>query len=215
MLSLHLKNKLDGISKCSAKGEHKVKNLFKILVNNLELWDWAHQSIASNKGATTRGIDDVTVDGHSDERVLALMESLKLGKYQFQPVRRTYIPKANGKKRPLGIPNYHDKLVQSACKILLEAIYEPIFHEHSYGFRPKRGCHDALHHISYTWTGTKWFIEFDIKGYFDNINHQKLMETLSEKIDDDRFLALIRKMLKAGYMEDWKYNKTYSGTPQG
>jgi len=215
MLSLHLKSKLDGISNCSAKGEHKVKNLFKILVNNLELWDWAHQSIASNKGATTRGIDDVTVDGHSDERVLALMESLKLGKYQFQPVRRTYIPKANGKKRPLGIPNYHDKLVQSACKILLEAIYEPIFHEHSYGFRPKRGCHDALHQISYTWTGTKWFIEFDIKGYFDNINHQKLMETLSEKIDDDRFLALIRKMLKAGYMEDWKYNKTYSGTPQG
>jgi len=215
MLSLHLKSKLDGISKCSTKGDHKVKNLFKILVNNLELWDWAHQSIASNKGATTRGVDDVTVDGHSDERVLALTESLKSGKYQFQPVRRTYIPKANGKKRPLGIPNYHDKLVQSACKILLEAIYEPIFHEHSYGFRPKRGCHDALHNISYTWTGTKWFIEFDIKGYFDNINHQKLMDILSEKIDDDRFLALIRKMLKAGYMEDWKYNKTYSGTPQG
>jgi len=215
MLSLHLKNKLDGISKCSAKGEHKVKNLFKILVNNLELWDWAHQSIASNKGATTRGVDNVTVDGHSDERVLALMELLKLGKYQFQPVRRTYIPKANGKKRPLGIPNYHDKLVQSACKILLEAIYEPIFHENSYGFRPKRSCHDALHQISYAWTATKWFIEFDIKGYFDNINHQKLMEILSEKIDDDRFLALIRKMLRAGYMEDWKYNKTYSGTPQG
>jgi len=215
MLSSHLKDKLDGISKCSTKGEHKVKNLFKILVNNLELWDWAHQSIASNKGATTRRIDDVTVDGHSDERVLALMESLKSNKHQFQPVRRTYIPKANGKKRPLGIPNYHDKLVQSACKILLEAIYEPIFHEHSYGFRPKRGCHDALHQISYTWTGTKWFIEFDIKGYFDNINHQKLMDILSEKIDDDRFLALIRKMLKAGYMEDWKYNKTYSGTPQG
>ncbi len=200
---------------CSVKGKHKVKNLFQILVNNLELWDWAHQSIASNKGATTKGVDDVTADGHSDERVIALMESLKLGKYQFQPVRRTYIPKANGKKRPLGIPNYHDKLVQSACKILLEAIYEPVFHEQSYGFRPKRGCHDALYHINRQWNGTKWFIEFDIKGYFDNINHDKLMQILSGKIDDERFLALIRKMLRAGYMEDWKYNKTYSGTPQG
>ena len=89
MLSLQLKKKLDGISKCSVKGEHRVKNLFQILVNNPELWDWAHQSIASNKGATTRGVDDITVDGHSDERVLALMELLKLGKYQFQPVRRT------------------------------------------------------------------------------------------------------------------------------
>ena len=120
-----MKKKLDGISKCSVKGEHKVKNLYQILVNNLELWDWAHQSIASNKGTNTKGIDDVTADGHSDERVIALMDSLKLGKHQFRPVRRTYIPKANGKKRPLGIPNYHDKLVQSDCKILLEAIYLP------------------------------------------------------------------------------------------
>ena len=133
MLSVELRKKLDGISKCSIKGQHKVKNLFKILTNNLELWDWAHQEIASNKGATTRGVDDVTVDGYSDEGAIALMELLNQGKYQPQPVRRTYIPKANGKQRPLGIPNDHDKLVQSACKILLEAIYEPVFHEHSYG----------------------------------------------------------------------------------
>jgi len=215
MHSLVLKKKLDGISNCSTNG-HKVKNLFQILTNNLELWDLAHQEIASNKGATTQGVDDVTADGHSDERVLALMDLLKTGKHKFQPVRRTYIPKANGKKRPLGIPNYHDKLVQSACKILLEAIYEPTFHSQSWGFRPGRSCLDALEMIgSFNWNGTKWFIEFDIKGYFDNINHDKLMEILSEKIDDKRFLALIRKMLRAGYMEDWKYNKTYSGTPQG
>jgi len=214
-MSLQLKKKLDGISRCSTNGNSKVKDLFKVLTNNLELWDMAHQEIASNKGATTKGVDDVTADGHSDERVIALMELLRSGKYYPKPVRRTYIPKANGKKRPLGIPNYHDKLVQSACKILLESIYEPIFHKESYGFRPKRGCHDALNKIQRTWTGTKWFIEFDIKGYFDNINHNKLMEILSEKIDDDRFLALIRKMLRAGYMEDWQYNKTWSGTPQG
>jgi len=214
-MSLQLEKKLDGISKCSTNFNSKVRDLFKILTNNLELWDMAHQSIASNKGATTRGVDDVTADGHSDERVLALMELLRSGKYYPKPVRRTYIPKANGKKRPLGIPNYHDKLVQSACKILLESIYEPIFHKESYGLRPKRECHDALKKIEKTWTGTKWFIEFDIKGCFDNINHNKLMEILSEKIDDDRFLALIRKMLRAGYMEDWQYNKTFSGTPQG
>jgi RNA-directed DNA polymerase len=175
----------------------------------------AHANIASNKGATTKGVDDTTVDGYSDERAIVLMELLKTNRYQPIPVRRTYIPKPNGKKRPLGIPNDPDKLVQEACRLLLEAIYEPVFHEHSYGFRPKRGCHDALKTINRTWNGTKWFIEFDIKGYFDNINHHKMMEILSEKIDDDRFLALIRKMLKAGYMEDWQYNKTYSGTPQG
>jgi RNA-directed DNA polymerase len=214
-MSLKLEKKLNGISRCSINGNSKVRDLFKVLTNNLELWDMAHQSIASNKGATTRGVDNVTADGHSDERVLMLMESLRNGSYYPKPVRRTYIPKANGKKRPLGIPNYHDKLVQSACKILLESIYEPIFHEESYGFRPKRGCHDALNKIQKKWTGTKWFIEFDIKGYFDNINHDKLMQILSEKIDDDRFLALIRKMLRAGYMEDWQYNKTWSGTPQG
>jgi len=215
MLSNELKKKLDGISNCSIKGTHKVKNLFKILVNNLELWDLAHANIASNKGATTKGVDDTTVDGYSDERAIVLMELLKTNRYQPIPVRRTYIPKPNGKKRPLGIPNDPDKLVQEACRLLLEAIYEPIFHEHSYGFRPKRGCHDALKTINRTWNGTKWFIEFDIKGYFDNINHQKMIDILSEKIDDDRFLALIRKMLRAGYMEDWNYNKTYSGTPQG
>jgi len=215
MLSNELKTKLDGISKCSKQGKHKVTNLYKILVNNLELWDMAHQYIASNRGATTRGIDDVTVDGYSDERVIALMELLKQGNYNPVPVRRTYIPKSNGKKRPLGIPNDHDKLVQSACKILLEAVYEPIFHENSYGFRPKRGSLDALWNINMKWRGTKWFIEFDIKSYFDSINHKKLMDILAEKIDDKRFLALIRKMLKAGYMEEFVYNKTYSGTPQG
>jgi len=209
-----LNKKLRGISDCSVKG-NKVQDLFKVLTNSLELWDIAHQNIASNKGATTKGVDEVTVDGHSDERSLELMSQLRNGTYRPKPTRRVYIPKSNGKMRPLGSPTYTDKLVQEACRILLEAVYEPTFSKFSYGFRPKRSCHDALYMINRVWTGTKWFIEFDIKGYFDNIDHRKMMDTLSEKIDDDRFLALIRKMLRSGFLEDWKYNKTYSGTPQG
>jgi group II intron reverse transcriptase/maturase len=215
MLSNELKKKLDGVSKCSVKGDHKVRNLFKIMVNNFEIWDLAHSKIASNKGATTKGIDDVTVDGHSGERSIEIMNQLRNGSYRVKPVRRVYIPKPNGKQRPLGLPAYHDKLVQEVCRILLEAVFEPTFSSNSYGFRPRKSCHDALTTIHKTWTGTKWFIEFDIKGYFDNINHERLMTILSERIDDDRFLALIRKILKAGYVEDWVYHKTYSGTPQG
>ncbi len=215
MLSAKLKKKLNGISDCSRKGNRKVDDLFKIMTNNLEIWDLAHANVAPNKGATTKGVSGVTVDGHSDERSREIMAQLRNGSYKPSPARRTYIPKANGKKRPLGIPVYPDKLVQEVCRILLEAVYEPTFSKWSYGFRPRRSCHDALIGISKVWTGTKWFIEFDIKGFFDNINHQKLMEILSERINDDRFLALIRKMLKAGYLEDWKYHKTYSGTPQG
>jgi len=215
MLSKQLKKKLDGISDCSIKGDRKVTDLFKIMVNNFEIWDIAHQRIAANKGATTKGVSGVTVDGYSDERVHNLIGLLKCGKYHPNPVRRTYIPKANGKRRPLGIPDDPDKLVQEVCRILLEAVYEPIFSKNSYGFRPKRGAHHALVAIQKQWTGTKWFMEFDIEGFFDNLNHQKMMELLSKKIDDDRFLALIRKILKAGYLEDWVYHKTYSGTPQG
>jgi len=207
--------KLGGISECSKKGRHKVKNLYKILVNTPELWDLAHANISKNKGAMTKGVDEVTVDGHSDERSLEIRNQLRNNTYRPSPTRRVYIPKSNGKQRPLGLPTYPDKLVQEACRILLEAIYEPTFSEYSYGYRPQRSAHDALDMITKVWKGTKWFIEFDIKSYFDNINHNKLMEILSERIEDDRFLALIRKMLRAGYMEDWNFRATHSGAPQG
>ncbi len=213
-MSSRLNKRLEGISKC-AVGGHRVKDLFKTLVNVPELWDAAYAAIGSNDGATTRGIDDVTADGQSEDRNREIMTQLKDNSYAPTPVRRVYIPKSNGKLRPLGLPNSKDKLVQAACKILLEAVYEPVFSSFSYGFRPKRGCHDALKTVNKTWLGTKWFIEFDIKGYFDNINHKQLLLVLEERIDDKRFLALIGKMLRAGYMEDWKYHKTYSGTPQG
>ena len=135
--------KLGGISECSKKGRHKVKNLFKILVNTPELWDVAHQNISKNKGATTKGVDEVTVDGHSDERSLEIRNQLRNNTYRPSPTRRVYIPKSNGKQRPLGVPTYPDKLVQEACRILLEAIYEPTFSEYSYGYRPRRSAQDC------------------------------------------------------------------------
>jgi len=210
-----LQKRLAGYSDCSSKGIRKVKDLFKLVVNDAEIWNLAYNNIRTNKGAMTKGVDNTTADGHSEDRVLELMTQLRNGTWNPKPARRTYIPKSNGKLRPLGLPTFSDKLVQEVCKIILTAIYEPVFSKDSHGFRPKRSCHTALQPINKYWGATKWFIEFDIKGYFDNIDHDLLMQDLAEKIDDDRFLALIRKMLKAGYLEDWKYNKTYSGTPQG
>ena len=209
-----LKKRLEGISKCSINGE-RAKNLYQLLVNKPEIWELAYANICANDGSTTKGVDGVTADGHSVERSREIMNQLRNGTYRPKPTRRVYIPKSNGKQRPLGIPTFTDKLVQEACRIILEAIYEPVFSKFSFGFRKGMGCHDALRDTSNRFCGTKWFIEFDIKGYFDNIDHQILMGLLKRKINDERFTALIGWMLKAGYMEDWNFNKTYSGTPQG
>ena len=209
-----LKKRLEGISKCSINGE-RAKNLYQLLVNKPEIWELAYANICANDGSSTKGVDGVTADGHSVERSREIMNQLRNGTYRPKPTRRVYIPKSNGKKRPLGIPTFTDKLVHEACRIILEAIYEPVFSKFSFGFRKGMGCHDALQDTAYRFNGTKWFIEFDIKGYFDNIDHQILVGLLKKKINDERFTALIGWMLKAGYLEDWKFNKTYSGTPQG
>jgi len=213
MLSNRTIMKLDGLQKCFQNG-HKVKDLFKIMMTSDDLWMEAYANIQSNRGAMTKGMDDSTVDGFSDELTRAIIMKLKDGKFRFSPVRRVYIPKANGKMRPLGIPNFEDKLVQGVVKTILEAIYEPIFSENSHGFRPRKSCHTALSSIK-KWSGTSWFIEFDIKGYFDNIDHAILVKLLEERIDDRRFIKLIKMMLQAGYCEDWKFHRTHSGTPQG
>ena len=175
----------------------------------------AYQKIASNEGSTTKGSDGRSIDGMSLARIETLIASLKDESYQPHPSRRVHIPKKNGKMRPLGIPAFEDKLVQEVVRMILEAIYEGHFETTSHGFRPKRSCHTALLHIQKTFNGAKWFIEGDIKGFFDNIDHDVLVQILRERISDDRFIRLIRKFLKAGYVEDWTFHNTYSGMPQG
>ena len=176
----------------------------------------AYLHIQGNKGALTRGTTTTTMDGYSPERAANLVELIREKRYKPNPVRRVEIPKRTpGKTRPLGMPSADDKLVQEVVRMILERIYEPLFHNSSHGFRPKRSCHTALKSIKDGWSGVKWFIEIDIKGYFDNINHEILMTMLEKKIEDNQFLTLIRDMLKAGYVEEWQYHKTYSGTPQG
>ncbi len=182
---------------------------------NKDMYLKAYGKIYRNSGAMTHGVTDETPDGMSLEKIDAIIKLMRYERYQWLPARRTYIPKKNGKKRPLGMPVWSDKLVQEVLKQILEEYYEPQFSDHSHGFRPERGCHTALREIYYNWNGTTWFIEGDISGCFDNINHEKLLDIIKEKIHDGRIINLIAEMLKAGYMEDWTYNNTYSDTPQG
>jgi len=185
-----------------------------MILNAPDLWEQAYGNIYNNKGGMTPGVDGLTIDGYSHERAANLRELLRENRYMPAPVQRVYIPKPNGKQRPLGKPTANDKQVQEVWRMILESIYEPVFKDSSHGFRIQKSCHTAPQKIGY-WTGTKWFIEFDIEGYFDNIDHKILMGLLEKKIDDNKFLNVIRKMLEAGYMEDWKYYDSYSGTPQG
>ena len=205
---------LNSLNEHSKDSSYKFERLYRILFNE-ELFYVAYQKIASNGGSTTKGSDGRSIDEMSLARIETLIASLKDESYQPHPSRRVHIPKKNGKTRPLGIPAFEDKLVQEVVRMILEAIYEGHFETTSHGFRPKRSCHTALLHIQKTFSGTKWFIEGDIKGFFDNIDHDVLVGILRERISDDRFIRLIRKFLKAGYVEDWKFHNTYSGTPQG
>jgi group II intron reverse transcriptase/maturase len=209
----HPSRKLTALGVAASNGR-QVKDLVR-LMGHPELWELGYANLYSNQGALTKGINNNTLDGFSHDRALNLIELIKDGRYQPAPVRRTHIPKGNGKFRPLGLPSGDEKLVQEVARMILDAIYEPIFSDRSHGFRPGRSCHTALESIKRDWTGTKWFVDVDIKGFFDNIDHGKLIEILSKRILDKRFLRLIKDMLTAGYMEDWTFYKTYSGTPQG
>jgi group II intron reverse transcriptase/maturase len=200
-----------------SRGERRLK-LERVYHNlkNRDLFLTAYGKLYANAGATTAGIDPSdTVDAMSLKRIDNIIESLKAGNYQWKPARRVYIPKKNGKMRPLGIPSWSDKLLQEVLRMVLSEYYEPQFSEHSHGFRPNRGCHTALQSIYPVWKGTKWFIEGDIKGCFDNINQDILLSIIRRNIEDERLLKLLKGMLEAGYLEDWRYERTYSGTPQG
>jgi group II intron reverse transcriptase/maturase len=182
---------------------------------NESLYLRAYGSIYSNQGAMTPGACGETADGMSVARIGEIIGLMRGERYRFAPVRRVYIPKKNGKLRPLGVPSWSDKLVGEVVRLLLEAYYEPSFSDHSHGFRKGRGCHTALREIQNTWTGTVWFIEGDISDCFGSVDHEILLGILAERIHDKRFLRLIRGMLTAGYLEDWQYHDTLSGCPQG
>ena len=182
---------------------------------NKDLYLLAYGNIYANQGAMTSGTSSETADGMSEAKIGQVIGLMRSERYRFSPARRTYIPKKNGRLRPLGMPAWSDKLVGEVVRILLEAYYEPRFSGRSHGFRKGRGCHTALGEIQRTWTGTVWFIEGDISDCFGKIDHSVLLSILSERIHDQRFLRLIRNMLEAGYLEDWEYHETLSGTPQG
>jgi RNA-directed DNA polymerase len=213
MLPQTIQRRLNSIRHLSRQGK-RINGLFRLLLSPL-LWERAYTEIAPNPGALTRGVTDRTLDGFSFERVQTLISQLQDGTYRFTPVRRVYLPKPNGKLRPLGIPTADDKLVQSVVKLLLELIYEPVFSPLAHGFRRHRSCHTALSHIQDTWNGMKWLVDIDVVGFFDNINHEILLGLLRKRIADERFLRLIAGMLRAGYLEDWTFHRTFSGTPQG
>jgi group II intron reverse transcriptase/maturase len=182
---------------------------------NPQIYLLAYGRIYSNKGSMTPGATRETVDGMSRAKTDRIIDAMRHERYRFSPARRTYIPKKNGKLRPLGLPTWSDKLVGEVVRLLLEAYYEPRFSDRSHGFRPNRGCHTALREVANTWAGTTWFIEGDIADCFGSLEHHRMIEILSGKIRDNRFLGLLRNMLQAGYLEDWVFNATLSGAPQG
>ncbi|MCC8186841.1 MAG: group II intron reverse transcriptase/maturase [Bacteroides sp.] len=205
---------LNRLAEYSENRNYKFKHLYPILLNQ-EMYYVAYQRIHTKPGNMTPGIDGKTMDQMSLDRIEELITSLKDESYRPQPSKRIYIPKKNGKTRPIGIPAFNDKLLQEVVRMILEAIYEGQFDHTSHGFRPKRSCHTALAQVQKTFSGVKWFIEGDIKDFFNHISHEILMEILKEQISDDRFISLIRKMLKAGYIKDCKFHNSDKGVPQG
>ena len=206
---------LNSLSDKSKDLNYQFERLYRNLYNP-EFYLLAYKNIYANDGSMTPGVDGNTLDGMGAVRIRRIIDSLKNCSYQPNPARREYIPKKNSmKKRPLGIPSADDKLVQEIVRMILESIFEPTFSDMSHGFRPQRSCHTALLQIQRLFKGANWFVEGDIKSCFDSFDHHVLIGLLRKRIKDEAFINLIWKFLKAGYMEQWEYHKTYSGTPQG
>lgn len=205
---------LDILTKKTVVDGYKHERIYRLLYN-VDLYLVGYEKLKSKEGNMTEGADNKTVDGFNIELIDKIINELKNESYSPTPVRRKYIDKKNGKKRPLGIPSFRDKLLQEVIRMILESIYEPIFKDNSHGFRPNKSCHTAFADIQNHFSGTTWWIEGDIEGFFDNIDHSTLINLLRKKIHDEKFIRLIYKFLNAGYLEDWIYHRTYSGTPQG
>jgi group II intron reverse transcriptase/maturase len=199
-----------------ARGEQRlpVERVYRLLYNPA-LYLMAYGKIARNQGAMTPGVTKETADAMSLEKIGRIIDDVRHERYRWRPVRRMYIPKRDGKLRPLGLPTWSDKLLQEVLRLILSAYFEPQFNPHSHGFRPGRGCHSALREIYHTWPGTAWFIEGDISKCFDRLDHRVLVRRLRQHFRDERFIRLIQSLLEVGCLEDWTWNRTYSGTPQG
>jgi group II intron reverse transcriptase/maturase len=205
---------LETLSEKSGDSSYKFDRLYRNLYNR-EFYLLAYQNIYAKDGNMTPGSDGTTIDGMSLERIDKIIATMRDHSYQPKPAKRTYIKKKNGKMHPLGIPSSNDKIVQEVVRMILESIYEPTFSKYSHGFRPDKSCHTALSQLHVTFSGVKWFIEGDISACFDSFDHHVLIEILRRRIADEYFIALMWKFLKAGFMEQWTYKHTYSGTPQG
>ena len=205
---------LENLAKKSKQEDYTYERLYRNLYNP-EFYYLSYKNISTNTGNLTIGGNEKTIDGMSVQRVENLIEKLKTNNYHPVPSRRVYINKKDGKKRPLGILSFEDKLLQEVVRMILEGIYEQTFSIKSHGFRPDKSCHTALKQIKQSFQGVKWFIEGDIKSFFDNIDHHILINILRKRIKDEKFIQLIWKLLRAGYLEDWVQKPTYSGTPQG
>jgi group II intron reverse transcriptase/maturase len=203
-----------GILRERGKRGLPVERVYRQLFNR-ELYLKAYGRIYRNNGAMTRGITEETVDGMSLEKIDSIIETLRHERYRWKPARRVWIPKKNGKQRPLGVTTWSDKLVAEVVRLILNAYFDVQFSDHSHGFREGRGCGDALQEIYHTWKGCAWIIEGDISDCFGSLSHELLISLLSEKIHDGRFIQLVKQLLDAGYLEEWKFNQTLSGVPQG
>lgn len=196
--------------------KHKVHSLIDKVYYRLNLTN-AWEMVRKNQGAA--GVDWESIkkfEEKLEENIERIHQNLKGDTYEPQPVRRVWIPKPDGRKRPLGIPTVRDRIVQQALRLRLEPIFDPYFSESSYGFRKGRSARQALGDIMYGLTeGKNWVLEVDIQGYFDTIDHERLIDLVAERVADGRVLRLIRKMLKAGVMEDFRCRKETTGTPQG
>ncbi|WP_236031834.1 reverse transcriptase/maturase family protein [Ktedonospora formicarum] len=194
-------------------------DLYRLLYKE-DLYIVAYERIKSAPGNMTPGSDGKTIDGISMNMIQQIIEEMRTEQFQFKPVRTVYIPKSNGKMRKLGIPSTRDKIVQEVIRTILECLYDsphgPYFHETSHGFRPGRSCHTALREIRGKWPALNWFLEGDIQACFDAIDHEVLVSLLRKKIQDERFLNLIWKLLRAGYLDlQEARHDSLAGTPQG
>ena len=210
-----LLTKLEGFRSRNSQNHCYInKDVYRLLYDR-DFYYIAYNSIKSNDGAETAGSDGTSLHGFCEEWIDDLISSFRDESYQPQPNRITYIPKKNGKMRKLSFPNGKDKLVQECIRIILECIYEPTFSNFSHGFRPNRSVHSALAQVE-TWRSTVWFIEGDISACFDEIDHRILESILRERIDDERFIRLINKLLKAGYFDmEHNFQTTKQGNAQG